>query len=187
MTRPLPVTPSRRTPVSLQGAAVLTLLFTGFACGGVTGVDDGSPRLSAVDDSGAGAESDAADGADRDAGSPAPPPSPRCGNGRVDPEELCDGTVFESRSCSSITMGARGEGALRCGSGCDSIEFLECGAPGSVPCEEGCGPVASCAPAFCPSEGPAPGCCVAPDGPCGVLRNGFCGPRGVDGGVFAVP
>jgi hypothetical protein len=41
-----------------------------------------------------------------------------CGNGITEPGELCDGVDLNGETCSSATMGALPNGALRCSPGC---------------------------------------------------------------------
>lgn len=60
----------------------------------------------------------------------AAPANCRCGNGRVDPTELCDGSELDGETCATVTMGALPAGTLRCSSTC-SFDTAGCALAGS--------------------------------------------------------
>ena len=58
--------------------------------------------------------------------------SPLCGNGRLDPNERCDGTNFNGKSCATF-VGAGATGSLNC-IGCTTIDVTDC-----IPNSSNCG------------------------------------------------
>jgi hypothetical protein len=50
---------------------------------------------------------------------------PRCGNGRIDPNEDCDGANLGSQTCASATMGTAPVGTLGCTKAC-TLDVTDC-------------------------------------------------------------
>lgn len=50
----------------------------------------------------------------------------KCGNGKVDPGEACDGADLDGETCSSVTMGSRVSGTLKCTHQC-TFDTTGCG------------------------------------------------------------
>ncbi len=49
-----------------------------------------------------------------------------CGNGVVDPGEVCDPGNLGGATCATATSGAKKKGTLRCGAGCTSFDVSSC-------------------------------------------------------------
>src|ERR1051326_4859923 len=49
-----------------------------------------------------------------------------CGNGVIDPGEMCDGPALSGQSCSSATMGAFTAGELKCRADCIGYDMSGC-------------------------------------------------------------
>jgi hypothetical protein len=55
-----------------------------------------------------------------------------CGNGALDPGEVCDGGNFGGETCASATFGAAPLGTLFCNSDCSSFDTTFCFGQGTV-------------------------------------------------------
>jgi hypothetical protein len=121
-------------------------------CGGATTMGDGRSNAGAGD--GGAKEQPDSGGTVKTVD----PLKPRCGDGQLDPGELCDGLHFPTTDCDALSMGTFRTGKLHCTATC-SIEFLSSGDPlPGVDCVaplqfEGC-----LAP--CPDVGSGRGCCT---------------------------
>lgn len=93
-------------------AAVLVV-----ACGGV--VNEGNDR--------------AADGGRTTPRDAAVISHPTCGNGRIDPGEVCDGKNLAGNTCESATMNTRRVGTLGCSASCTSFVTTGCQVTDPVP------------------------------------------------------
>lgn len=54
------------------------------------------------------------------------PTGSTCGNGRIEPGEICDGTNLGGATCASATMGIRQGGPLGCNNTCTAFVTIQC-------------------------------------------------------------
>src|SRR5437762_7204912 len=54
----------------------------------------------------------------------------KCGNGKLDTDEQCDGTKLNSKTCSTQTMGMKPSGTLKCKSDCSGFDITGCTSSG---------------------------------------------------------
>ena len=102
-------------------------------------------------------------------------PSPNCGNGEVDPDEVCDGDNLNGETCSSLGFG---DGELACHSSCQAFDVSLCGAPETCGNGEIDGPEVcdgdNLASATCESLGYGPGTLSCLPN-CGAFDTSQCG------------
>ena len=59
--------------------------------------------------------------------------TPACGDGTVDPGEVCDGTNFQGVTCTDILKDSTAVGTLRCSADCSKIDSSFCRIPPPPP------------------------------------------------------
>jgi hypothetical protein len=126
-----------RSVIARRSCSIAVLILGGLvaaACGGRTGTSLGDDRFGEGNEIVGDGDPIEPEGAPGSNGGSTDRPGPngrRCGNGRVEGGELCDGSNLNGETCNSATMGARPAGSLRCTSGC-SFDISSCRSSGGI-------------------------------------------------------